>query len=459
MCDRPHDRRQVQGVTAFIDELVVGMVNMRIYGRTHPRVQAILDQLERKLRYLTPPGKDGLVLGLAEGYLIHEDRPLLDASLSAPRMIHILEEMGCSGLRFDRETDRHGFVTFLASLEEGKKRKWTLAELESELRIKGCPSIHLLEQGIFDETTGLEEKQRIIGSAIPTSIPIRLYQNVIEELQSLSVDVCRGNQIVVEPAKEQITSILKQLHEDNKSLMRLALYESYDAFTFGHSIRVCFLTLNYARHITDDEDVLNSIGLAALLHDVGKVHVPFEILHSQTRLSTEERREMEKHTWYGAQVLLELDQPEPMAVASAMGHHRTMDGGGYPELVKGIPITTATRLIKISDVYEALTAVRPYKDSMSPQRAYRIMFSMKGHFDPVILKQFILASGIYPSGSWVELSDGRQAQVEDQSGVLLRPILSFKDEDEDYRLDLSEHEEDLQILRVLSSEEVEALPA
>ena len=454
MCDRPRDPRQTQGVTAFIDELIVGMVNLRIYGQRHPRVQSVLEQLERKLRYLTPPGKESLVLGLAEGYLIHEGRPLLDASLSAPRLIHALEEMGCSGIRFDRETDQSGFIVLLMALEEGRKRKWTPSQTESELRLKGCETIFLLEQGSFDETTGLEEKDRTVGVAMPAEIPIRLYQDVIEQLQTLSVDVCRGNQIDIAPAKDQISTILKQLHRDNKSLMRLALYESYDAFTFGHSIRVCFLALNHARHLTDDEDVLESIGLAALLHDVGKVHVPFEILHSQTRLTAEERREMEKHTWYGAQVLLELDEPEPMAVASAMGHHRTLDGGGYPQLVKGVPITAATRLIKIADVYEALTAVRPYKDSMSPQRAYRIMFSMKGHFDPVLLKHFILSSGVYPAGSWVELSDGRHAQVEEQSGILLRPILSFEDEDEEYRLDLSESEEDLQVLRVLSTDEV-----
>ncbi|MEZ5990536.1 MAG: HD domain-containing protein [Planctomycetota bacterium] len=437
MCERDTHGPGRGGITELVDEIIVGLVNHRIYGFDHTRVRDVLDRLVRKLEILcADPAKEGVLLGVADGYLIHEGRPLLDASLAAPRLIRTMEGMGGSGLEIDRGAGEDDFRTLLTVVEEARKRNWSVKDAQDDLAFRHCSRIRFLEAATFDEVSG-KRLQDGLGVELPSSIPIGLYHRVLDELQGLSIDVCQGNRLDVTPAKGQIEGILKQLEADAKALMNLARYESYDAFTFGHSIRVCFLALTYARHVAEDPDLRNSVGLAALLHDVGKSLIPFEILHSRTRLSVEERKEMEKHALFGARILMELDDPEPMAVTAAMGHHRSLDGGGYPSFVKGVPVTAATRLVKICDVFEALTAVRPYKDAMSPARAYRIMFSMRGHFDQVMLKQFVMATGLYPAGTTVRLIDGRVVRVEEQSGDLLRPVVSTLD-DEPRVIDLSE---------------------
>src|SRR5262249_17314636 len=144
-------------------------------------------------------------------------------------------------------------------------------------------------------------------------------------------------------------------------------------------IRVCLMALNYARAFTNDQEFLLRVGSAALLHDVGKARVPFEVLHCKGRLSAEHRREMERHPELGAEILLDSKGVDPMAVTAAFGHHKTTSYGGYPKTLHQAQLSTVTKIVKVCDVFESLTAVRPYKPAMSPVRAYRIMMSMQGH--------------------------------------------------------------------------------
>jgi HD-GYP domain-containing protein (c-di-GMP phosphodiesterase class II) len=218
-------------------------------------------------------------------------------------------------------------------------------------------------------------------------------------------------------------AILKQLSTDASSMMQMARYERYDAFTFGHSIRVCFIALNFARHLTDDMHLVERIGLSALMHDVGKAWVPFDVLHSNARLSDEERAEMNMHPIHGGQILLGNANADPLAVAVAFSHHRNANGSGYPQAVHPGAISTATMIVKIADVYEALTAARPYKPRMSPTRAYRIMMDMNDHFEPSLLRRFIEVNGFYPVGSRVRLSSGELARVVEQTDDMVRPYV------------------------------------
>jgi HD-GYP domain-containing protein (c-di-GMP phosphodiesterase class II) len=190
------------------------------------------------------------------------------------------------------------------------------------------------------------------------------------------------------------------------------------------------LALNFARSLVEDEDLLLRIGLASLLHDIGKARVPFEVLHSTGALTPEERAEMNKHTTHGAEILLGLPKADPLSIATAFGHHRTLGGGGYPSCLHAPGDAIGTQIVKICDVYEALTAVRPYKPKMRPVRAYRVMISMKDHFSPGLLRRFIEVNGVYPAGSLVRLSTGERARVLRQSADLLLPLVHLENDGE-----------------------------
>ena len=120
---------------------------------------------------------------------------------------------------------------------------------------------------------------------------------------------------------------------------------------------------------------------------------------------------------------IENRESDPLAVAAAYGHHCLSNGGGYPRTCGEFEQSIVTKLVKICDVYEALTAVRPYKRAMTPAKAYRVMLDMPGHFDPDLLRHFVRTVGIYPSGTRVRLDTGEVARVIRQTADFHRPVI------------------------------------
>ncbi len=436
MCDlhaRDADQNaQPLEIEDFVDELVVSLTNVRIYGRTHPRVRAILEALEKALETLL--GKTGaaeLELGAVDGYIVHERRALLGATLGAQRLLEPLQRLDSGGIALERGTRADDFLALAHLLGRRMQVPENLEAAGRELEAAGCRSIRLLPAYRLPGSD--ENEQASIGKllaqwaspdagkrALELDVPVKLYQRVVDHLQEVMIKVCRREAIGLEQSHSLIEAVLKRMGVDPGTMLDLCRYERYDAFTFGHSIRVCLLALFFARSMTRNQDLLHRIGIAALMHDIGKAWVPFEILHSVSRLSDEEREEMGRHTVHGGQILTTM-QAEPSAVATAFGHHRFGDHGGYPKALHEAQLSTITRMVKICDVYEALTSVRPYKDPMSPVRAYRIMISMRDHFDPGLLRQFIGVNGVYPVGAHVRLSSGERARVVAQTSWLERP--------------------------------------
>ena len=442
MCERhltdEERAHETTGPVAFVDELVVALTNARIYAETHPRLASAIDNLHAGLgRMLKENPAPRIQIGTSDGFIFFQARPLLGASMSAGRLIELLGSIESGGLSFEARTTRDEVASFIGLAARGMRDIENPEVANLALDKAGCRTVRFLPpyseasggRGTWadrvEEEIGDELQPEVIDleGVLDIQVPTRLYQNVVGVLQDAMVNSCKGDTVDTAPALGYVENVLKQLNSDTTSLMRLARYEKYDEFTFGHSIRVCFIALNFARHLTNDRSLIERIGLAALMHDIGKAWVPFEVLHSQKRLTDEERHEMNMHPVHGGHILLEGSEPDPLAVAAAFSHHQNADGSGYPNTIRGGPPSGATMIVKMADVYEALTAVRPYKPSMSPTRAYRIMMDMKGHFEPSFLRRFIHVNGVYPVGSRVELTTGETARVVELTDSLLEPIV------------------------------------
>ncbi len=464
MCEFDQHGRVQEGAAGFVDDLVTAMVNSRIYSQGHPRLRDSVEGLEQRLATHFAGGGEDYTLRIADGYVIYEERPLLGATMSAQRLIAALEQFHGGGVQFRRGATRADVDALIYLLGQNAGGLGDLAEVNRALTSYGGLAVGILPpydpdaelclgagtgtgDGTPGEVAGAREAEQL-------TLPLQLYQGVVDTLQAITIDVCRGDQFSLDTAKGQLEQVLRRLDRDPKAVMNLARYEHYDAFTFGHSIRVAFLAMTFARSLSSDSLLIQRIGLAGLMHDVGKARVPFEILQSRTRLTDAERAEMERHTVHGGEILLELADTDPWAVTTAFGHHRGPDGTGYPPTPRGSRLSTVTKLIKICDVYEALTAERPYKAGMSPVRAYRIMMSMK-HFDTSMLRLFMQTIGLFPIGTRVQLSDGRGGVVEAQTEHLQRPVLTVDttpdgdlvDAEHRERLDLSAVDESLFVLR------------
>jgi HD-GYP domain-containing protein (c-di-GMP phosphodiesterase class II) len=408
----------LDAASALVEELVAALINTRIYQRQHPRVQRSIAAVQSHLEDLG--GDDGEVirLVLADSLLVFRQRPLVGASLAASRLIDAVSAWKAGGIDFESAATCDEINELFVCLIAKPEHDATNESANARLAAAGCRSIRLLPP--YSEALGMPG----VSSGRSFNVPVRLYQNIIDHLQTVTVTVCHGGRIQFDPVKSHAEEVLRRLESDEGPLMSLARQDQYDAFTFSHSVRVAVLSLNFGRALTDDREMLIRLGTAALLHDVGKSLIPFEILHSRTTLTEEERREMGRHPELGAELLLDHHESDPMSVCAAFGHHKSGDRG-YPRTVHDHRISTVTEVIKICDVYEALTAARPYKKPMTPTRAYRIMLSMTNQFNPRLLRRFIEVNGIYPTGQVVSLDSGETARVIRQSNELLAPVVQI----------------------------------
>jgi putative nucleotidyltransferase with HDIG domain len=442
MCDaHPHDdacaTMPVPDVNGIVDEIVVALSNARIYRPDHPRVTTSIQALVEDLAaWLESKGRDRLEIGTADGFLFHDQRPLLGASLSAPRIVAPLKSLKSGGLAFLRGAEQADFQALVAVLAARRLEPESTDEANAALSARGARHIRFLPAYRSEDLAGEGrattvpvpidlDSQALLAESLGEA-PREVYQGTVDLLQEAAIGAARGDALALDAARGTVERLLQRVTEDAGTMLGLARYERYDEFTFGHSIRVCLLALQFANTLTKDTRLLNRIGMAALLHDIGKARVPFEVLHARGRLTADEKSEMSRHTEHGAAILLAMPDPDPLAVTVAFGHHRGESGGGYPRTADGATLSAATRLIKICDVYEALTAVRPYKARMSPVRAYRIMMGMHGQFDPALLRRFIEINGIYPVGARVQLGSGEIARVRRQTGDVERPIVEVE---------------------------------
>ena len=236
--------------------------------------------------------------------------------------------------------------------------------------------------------------------------------NEIRETTRITVDQMFDD--IVHGRKINLFSIKQLMHDTVDGILRnpdahvcLTQIKKRDEYTAQHSINVCVLTLSLARHLGMPRKEMEALGVAALLHDVGKLKTPLDVLNKPGKLTDDEFAIMKQHPVAGRK-MLEVFHELPYQIADvAFSHHERTGGGGYPRGLSGEQISFHSKLVAIVDVYDAITSDRCYHDGMSPTEALTKMYSWRlTDFDGELLEQFIQCLGIYPVGSLVELTTG-----------------------------------------------------
>ncbi|MGQ9590460.1 MAG: HD-GYP domain-containing protein [Planctomycetota bacterium] len=225
-------------------------------------------------------------------------------------------------------------------------------------------------------------------------------------------------------ALRDATGEIARIFQKRRNAFWLSLARGYfDDFTFHHSVNVALMAAKVASVVTSDEGLLGRIATAALLHDIGKTRIPRDILYKPGKLTPGEFEVMRAHPALGAEILLGADGVDPLAVAAAFRHHTRPGAGSYPETLLAYEADWATELISVVDVYEAVTAARPYKKPIPAEKAFAILAAMPGYETRLELVKLLYdVFGPYPVGAVVQLNTGERAVVlEENRADLYRP--------------------------------------
>ena len=240
----------------------------------------------------------------------------------------------------------------------------------------------------------------------------RLYQEARELQGKFIRHLKAGEPIDITPLAAVAEEMVDTMFTHGDAMLCLARIRAKDAYLMEHSMNVAILLANFGRYLGLDRSVLKELTLGGLLHDVGKIMTPDEVLNKPGKLTDEEFGVMRQHVVHSYDILSNTAGITPTMLEVAANHHERLDGTGYPQRLKGEQLSLYTRMSGIVDVYDAVTADRVYKQGMQPTQAFRVL--LKGidqHFDAELVTKFIKCMGVYPVGTLVQLSNQRLAVV------------------------------------------------
>jgi len=392
-------------VQEFLKTLQAAVSQLNLYPAHHPNSETALRRGWKATTELAAQDDD-VVVGL-KGYAFFLNGELLAyTSLTFANLYQDLSAREIEAITLAGETDRTDYANFVEFA----------AGHTDDLPDGG--SIRLNESRLVD------------GDDDSAFADLRFsYSGVVGTLRNLDHRIAREGSFEMAPVMQAVEELIDQSLDASGAALLLSTVKSHDEYTFYHSVNTCLMAVATGQYLGLTQKDLIPIGAGAMLHDIGKVAVSPKTLNHPGRLDREQWKEITIHPQEGAQAIMAAGGPgHEVAATIALEHHARFDGLGYPRLGPDGHPHLASRLVAVSDVYDAVTTRRSYRRAETPHRALQILLQgAGGTFDPDIVKAFISMMGIFPPGSVLRLLSGElvvishhQSDSPDLHGFLVR---------------------------------------
>ena len=374
----------------LVRRLAAAIRGATLYSPGHPLVQRGVDALVGLCAALNQ--KTGsIVIGFIGDEVVVNAERLPKAAAALVGFARDMREREIEKITIQRGVTREELRTFIFELPE----KRATLPLATRLQQKGVSRIvigRLSVEKDDDQGTGIVAARKIYGTAVETA----------EQLWHAAK---AGDKPDPGAARKIIDSLAKLVGGDRTSLLALTALKKYDNYTFTHMVNVSVLAMAQARSLNMDGTLLREFGFAALMHDIGKVQTPQEVLNNPGKLSKEEFDIMQRHVVDGAHILRRTPEMPALAPIVAFEHHLRQDLSGYPAKIGHRKLNLCTQIVSIADVYDALRSNRVYREGMASDRIKSIMAKKDDPaFNQKLLRRFINLVGMYPVGSLVRLN-------------------------------------------------------
>lgn len=381
----------------LLKQLAAALRSVQLYAPDHPLVGRSIAALADTLGVLHD-NSPSIAIGIVGEELVVADVPVPRAADTMGKVIGQLKNLGIERIVFDhgvRPEELSQFVQTIGAQGATEASTATLSQLK-HVRV------------------GRLQKGGEAGKTAKADLATyrRLYDDAVAVAETVWDSAKLDGAPDPNAGREVVNSLAEEVSQNRTALLALTALRDYDSYTFTHMVNVSILAMGQARGLGIEGPLLRELGLAALLHDIGKVRTPAEILNKPDKLTDQEFEILRQHPVDGAAILRRTPDIPTLAPIVAFEHHLRQDGTGYPFGLSRPTLNLGTVLCGIADVYDAMRSQRAYQQAFPTDRILAVLQRNNGEqFDRHLVRRFVQLVGIYPVGNMVRLDTGDIAVV------------------------------------------------
>ncbi len=374
-----------QELSRVISQVTAAIANASLYSPDHPQVGQYIEKAYSALTGMLMQKPEITILVIGND-LVADNKEIVSTGAASyvSNFIRILNKKAVERLSFMEgmpKSELHALIVDLAASDSASIRSTAFIKLgKVEIKVRKY-------DGQAGDTAAVIPAGEVSKEVVEELLALSASE--MDELKDIYLRIKKYRKIDVRGVDELVKGFIKGFRQELNPLSLLASIKSAHEYTFTHVTNVCILSMCQAETLGFKGEQLHQIGIASLLHDVGKIFVPEELLQKPGKLTDDERKIIETHTVKGARFLMGTEGIPKVAVLAAMEHHLKFDGTGYPSIKGGWQPNIASQMISIADVFDAMRSKRSYQGAMPLEKIVNVLNNGKGKsFNPQLVDHF-----------------------------------------------------------------------